>query len=390
MAKDKKSKKDKGPYVPEVSKSLAVRKRPTTLKTLVGQDHIVAQIKGMYKTRRWSASFLLEGQTGGGKTTVARIIATMLNCETGKACGTCSSCMMGTKNHPDIITINAGTDGKVDDIRKLVKGSHVAPMFNKRVIIIDEAHKLTGASAEAILVPLEEPSQNTVFILCTTEPEKLKDTVKNRCTRFTMKPIKADDIVKRLSVIAKEEGHNIGKMEGGKEALNLIADFTNGSMREAISLLESVLFAAEGDADISNKDVLAAFVQNSEVDLDKAAVSLIAALLNKDMPSAVRIVRVAGNVRGLLSKSMWLVDYLIGSKTKSAKFKPYSGRLFETTAEKHDITVKLSDLMPLQVRLVETELALNSTSTNESLLIQTAVFKYAADNNKPKKKKKDK
>lgn len=125
-----------------VSKSLAVKYRPKKLKDLVGQKPIVSILKGMFKKQQVPAAFLLEGHTGGGKTTLARIIHNYLNCEKGNACGKCSSCKMDAKTHPDLVNINAGTDGRVEDIRKLVKGANVAPMYNKRVIIIDEC--LTG------------------------------------------------------------------------------------------------------------------------------------------------------------------------------------------------------------------------------------------------------
>lgn len=359
-----------------VSGALAVKYRPNKLKDMVGQDHIVTQLKGMFKSKRVPGAFLLEGQTGGGKTTMARIIHRYLNCEKGKACGKCDSCKMDARNHPDLITINAGTDGKVEDIRKLVKGARVAPYTNKRLILIDEAHKLTGAAAEALLVPLEEPSRDTIWILCTTNPEKLLPTFVNRCTRFTMKPVEPDAIVKRLTQIAKAEKTDLSSDEG-QEALRLIADFSSGSMRQAIALLESVLYAAAGGADISNKDVLAAFIENSEVDLDKAAVSLVAALLNSDLTGAIRFVRKAQNTRGMLSKSRWLIDYLIGSKTKTAKFKPYSGRLFEKLAKDKGIPVSLDALLRLQIVLVEAEMRMNSTSIDESVLLQTAIARYA-------------
>lgn len=393
MAKKEKSKETQ-PTEVAISGALAVKYRPNKLKDLVGQPHIVSQLKGMFKLNKVPGAFLLDGQTGGGKTTVARIIHRYLNCEIGKACGKCQSCLMDPKNHPDLVTINAGTDGKVDDIRKLIKGAKVAPYYNKRVILIDECHKLTGASAEAILIPLEEPSRDTIWILCTTNPEKMLPTIVNRCTRLTMKPIEHDHVVTRLAEVAKAEGVDLGESEAGQEALSLVADFSNGSMRQALALLESVLYAAAGGADINSKDVLSAFVENSEVDLDKAAVSLIAALLNNDLKAAIRFIRLSGNVRGLLHKSRWLIDYLIGDKTKTAKFKPYSGRLFEKVAADKGIPVRLDTLLMLQIVFVNAEVQMNSTSVDESVLLQTAVATYAFDHapteeEQPKKKKKE-
>lgn len=375
MAKKNASK----PIETTVSGALAVKFRPRKLKDLVGQSHITTQLKGMFKSRKVPAAFLLEGQTGGGKTTLARIIHLYLNCEKGTACGKCESCRIDPKNHPDLVSINAGTDGKVDDIRKLVKGARVAPYHNKRIILIDEAHKLTGAAAEALLVPLEEPSRDTIWILCTTNPEKMLPTMINRCVHFTMRPVEHEDMVKRLTHISEKEKVDLSS-EDGQEALSLIADFSNGSMRHAIALLESVLYAVAGGADISNKQVLSSFIQNSEVDLDKAAVSLVAALMNNDLKGAIRFIRKAGNTRGLVSKSRWLIDYCIGAKTKTAKFKPYSGRLFEKLVSDKEIPVRLDALLLLQMTIVDAEMKMNNTSIDESVILQTAIAKYAFEN----------
>lgn len=377
------AKKEKGKEKVQLSVSsgaLAVKYRPHKLKDMVGQDHAVAMVKGMLKKGEIPSTFLIEGGTGSGKTTMARIMNTYLNCDTGKACGKCDSCKSSAKFHPDLTTVNAGTDGKVDDIRKLIKGSRAAPYYNKRVILIDEAHKLTGASAEALLVPLEEPSRSTIWILCTTNPEKMISTIRTRCMVLTMKPMDQATIVGRLAYIAEQEGTSLDSKEG-KQVLNLIADFSNGSMRAAISLLENVLYAAAGGADVTNKDVLSAYIQNSEIDLDKAAVSMVAAICNNDLKAAIRFVRKSGNARGMLSKSRWLVDYLIGDKTKTAKFKPYSGRLFDKVMSDKGIeSPGLGTLLQLQLALVDAEMKMNSTSIDESVLLQTAIAKYAFEN----------
>lgn len=374
-----KSKKEKTEVKDIVSEALAVKHRPRKFKDLVGQDHITTPLKGAIKLRKVPAAFLIEGQTGGGKTTLARMINTYLNCETGKACGKCDSCKLDPRNHPDLVNINAGVNGKVEEIRKLVKGSRVAPYFNKRIILIDEAHKLTGASAEALLIPLEEPSRDTIWILSTTNPEKLNSTLLNRCMHLTVKPLSMEHIVDRLTYVAKAEGLDMSSEEG-QASLRLIADFANGSMRHAIAMLESVIYAAAGGAEVSNKEVLSAFIQTSDVDLDKAAVSLVGAVLNRDLKNAIKFIRKANNARGLLSKSRWLIDYCIGEKTKTAKFKPYSGRLFEKLVADKGIKVNLFDLLLLQMTLVEAEAQMNTLPVDESVLLQTAVAKFVFDN----------
>ena len=358
-----------------LSKALAVKYRPQKITHLVGQPHVVTQIKGMHKRGEYPGAFLLEGQTGGGKTTVARIIHGMLNCEQGTICGKCASCQMGA-SHPDLMNVNAGKDGKVDDIRNLIKSAEVAPMFNKRVIVIDEAHKLTGAAAEALLVPIEEPKANTVWILCTTNPEKVLPTIRSRCTKLSMKPIEPDAIIKRLMTIAKREGYDLSQISDAEETFELIADFSNGSMREAISLLESVLYAIAGGADFTKENVLKSFVENTEIDLDKVAVSLVAASLNNDPKNAIKAIMKSTNPRGVVSKSRWLIDYLTRNLLKCAKFTPYSGRLFESIAQKDGIKIKLSDLLMLQKTIVDAEMKMNTTSIDEGIILQTAITEF--------------
>lgn len=359
-----------------LSESLAVKYRPHRITHLIGQPHVVTQLKGMYKSKKFPAAFLIEGQYGGGKTTVARLIHSMLNCEKGTICGKCSSCLMGTKGHPDLINVNAGKDGKVDDIRNLVRSAEVAPMFNKKIIVVDEAHKLTGAAAEALLVPIEEPTPNTVWILCTTNPEKMLSTIRSRCLKLSMKPIEPSDIISRLSYIAQQEGHDLSALPDANEILELIADFSNGSMRDAISLLESVLYAVASGDDFTKENVLKSFVENTEVDLDKAAVSLVAASLNNDIKGAIRAIKKTANVRGLVSKSRWLIDYLVCKIVKCAKYTPYSGRLFEAIAEKEEIKIKFSSLLLLQSAITDAEMKMNNTSIDEGIIMQSAITKY--------------
>lgn len=380
MSKEKKAKKkDSQESEVIVSQSLAVRERPRKFKDLVGQDHVVTTIKGMFKSNKFPGSILLEGQTGGGKTTTARMIFAYLNCAKRTACGECPSCLAGVESHPDLTVINAGTDGGVDNMRKLIKQSKLAPMFRKRVVIIDEAHKLTGASAEAILIPLEEPSRDTIFILCTTEPEGLKPTVKNRCTRLVMRPIPKEAVVKRLAEIAKREGVDILKAKGGEKALEMIADFTNGSMREAISVLENVLFGVAGGGDITDKHVLNAYVQNSEVDLDKAAAVLVATLQAGKFKTAIATIRKTTNMRGLLAKTLWLLDYLVGKQTGTAKFTPYTGKLYHEIEKKEKIDTSFSNTMRLLRLFVEANQDFNRTTVNESLILHAAIERYASE-----------
>jgi DNA polymerase III subunit gamma/tau len=354
------------------TEALAVRYRPGKIEDLLGQKHVVTQVKGMRKLLQFPSTILVEGLHGAGKTTTARIIASMMNCATLSNCGECDSCSMG--KHPDIHQLNMGADGKVENIRKMITASKSAPMFRKRVYILDEAHNLTGAAAQALLVPLEEPSENTVWILCTTNPDKMNPTILSRCTRLTMKAIAPEVIIKRLSQISKLEGVDIKKQEGGKDALQLIADMTNGHMRDSIALLESVIYAVASGEKFDTENVLSSYIESFQANLDEIAVKLLIAIIRHDLPAAIKFSReVSGNARGLLHKMRWLLDFLIANAVGSAKFTPYAGSMFLTYARRKKLAYGLPMLIEVQQMLVELEIKYNSTSIDESILMQTAL-----------------
>lgn len=379
MAKKEKQKKEKVEAA-QATESLAVKYRPRMLKDVVGNAQEVAVIKGMIKTRRFPGAILLSGATGCGKTTLARILAAYMNAEDPKKVQESLAFKLGDK-HPDVTVVNAGTQGKVDDIRTVVKGSKSAPMTNYRVIIIDEAHKLTGASAEAILLPLEEPAPHTIWILCTTNPEKLLKTIIDRCTTITLKTVEPEQIAGRLTQVAELEGMKFIDSKDGAKAIKLIAQFSDGSVRGGLALLEKLMYAAaSGELNLKEKGALSHFVESAAVDLDKACASVIAAALNRDLPGCISIIRKAENPRGLVYKSRMLLDYLIGSKTKTAKFTPYAGRVFETVATKMGIKFNLMVLIMLQEVVNNVELAMNSCAIDESVLLQTHLGKFIIDN----------
>jgi DNA polymerase III subunit gamma/tau len=376
----KKATKVQEPEGPSNTLSLAVKYRPRVLKDVVGNPQEVAVIKGMIKTRKFPGAILLSGATGCGKTTLARILAAYMNADDPKRVTESLSYKLGDK-HPDVTVVNAGTQGKVEDIRTVVKGSKSAPMTNYRIIIIDEAHKLTGASAEAILLPLEEPAPHTIWILCTTNPEKLLKTIVDRCTTITLRTVEPEQIVERLTQVAELEGMKFIDSKDGKKALKLIAQFSDGSVRGGLAILEKLMYAAaSGDLDLKEKGALAHYVESAAVDLDKACASVIAAALNRDLPGCISIIRKAENPRGIVYKSRMLIDYLIGKKTKTAKFTPYAGRVFESVAEKMGIKYNLMVLIMLQEVVNNVELAMNSCAIDEAVLLQTHVGKFIIDN----------
>lgn len=381
MKKDKKKSGSADKPKVFISQSLAVKHRPRKFSDLVGQDKTVAVLRGMFKSRKIPGSILFEGATGSGKTTCVRLFCLYLQCEKGTACGECDSCQyVMAKTHPDVQEYNMGTHGKVEDARGIVKSARAAPvMGSKRIIILEEAHKMTDAAANALLLSLEEPPKNTIFILATTNPEKLIKTILNRCTRITLTTIERSAVIDHLLKIAKKEGVDLEKTKGAKDALGMIADFSAGHMREAISLLEYVLYAIQGGADLNNKTVMEQFLSNSEVDMDKLAASIVCAILDMNLEAVIKFILMCSNTRGLIGKCRWLIDFLIRQATGTIKFTPYSGRIFLQTAKQKNIEYSLPQLLRMQNTLVNTELLLNSTSIDESVLLQTKIGVHMSD-----------
>jgi DNA polymerase-3 subunit gamma/tau len=210
--------------------------RPKKLNEVVGQKVAVGIIESMLSKNEIAPCILITGEFGTGKTTLARIIAIYVNCESGKGCGTCRSCVaMDKGSHPDVTEVNAADSRGIDTIRDLVTISQLAPRFEKRVIILDEAHALTPQAASALLKPLEEPSKRTIWILCTTDAQKILSTIKSRSRQIKLLPAPAKSIQNLLQRICTAEG-----VPYPEKALEMIATLADGHPRNAVHMLESV------------------------------------------------------------------------------------------------------------------------------------------------------
>jgi DNA polymerase-3 subunit gamma/tau len=285
-----------GPQFASTS-SLYRKYRPNSFDAaeLVGQEHVVRTLRNAISLGRIAHAYLFSGPRGTGKTTTARLLAKAINClaadPSDRPCNRCAHCLsINSGASPDIIEIDAASNRGIDDIRELRERSRFAPtQLASKVYIIDEAHQITGAAANAFLKTLEEPPPHTRFILATTDPEELLPTIVSRCQRFEFRRVGVDDMVKRLRSVAKLEQINITD-----DALHLIARNATGSLRDALGLLEQLAIrsaspgaGADGTNAISVDDVRKSLGQSRSERVE----SLAEALADRDTAGALRLVQ---------------------------------------------------------------------------------------------------
>jgi len=239
-------------YVP-----FARKYRPKRFSEVVGQDVAVRVLRNAVRLNKLSHAYLFAGPRGTGKTTLARILTKAVNClqpEEGEPCGRCENCLSIDKgNFPDLIEIDAASNRGIDDVRAIRDAVSYAPIKGKyKVYILDEAHMLTREAFNALLKTLEEPPPKTIFVLCTTEYEKIMPTILSRCQRIIFTKLREEEIAGYLKVICEREG-----VECEEKALITIARLSDGGMRDAVSLLDQASTYGEGKV---NSEVLEEFL----------------------------------------------------------------------------------------------------------------------------------
>src|SRR5215472_6770814 len=217
---------------------IARKWRPQTFADLVGQTHATETLQNAIRNNRVAHAYIFSGARGVGKTTAARILAKALNCVNGPTstpCGVCDSCKeIAAGTSLDVIEIDAASNRGIDQIRELREMVRYAPAAARsKVVILDEAHMLTGEASNALLKTLEEPPDRVIFVMATTEPENLEDTIRSRSQHFHFRALTFNEITSRLKFIAEKETLQI---DDG--ALSVIARMAEGSMRDSLSLLE--------------------------------------------------------------------------------------------------------------------------------------------------------
>src|ERR1043166_5770817 len=271
---------------------LARKWRPQNFEDIAGQAHIARTLQNAIRANRIAHAFLFTGVRGVGKTTAARILAKALNCENGPTpnpcnqCGNCEEITSGTSL--DVLEIDGASNRGIDEIRQIIENVRYQPAKCRlKIYIIDEVHQVTKDAFNALLKTLEEPPPSVKFILATTEPHRLPETILSRCQRYDFRRISLREIVERLGEIAQKEGLRI--TEG---ALVLLAREADGSMRDAQSLLEQVLARATPGAAESSEAIVDELLLQDILGLAERKVlyDLSAAVIQSDPKRCIELI----------------------------------------------------------------------------------------------------
>ncbi|WP_020395346.1 DNA polymerase III subunit gamma/tau [Thiolinea disciformis] len=263
---------------------LARKWRPQNFQQMVGQTHVLRALLTALDEQRLHHAYLFTGTRGVGKTTIARIFAKCLNCETGISstpCGECKSCLeIASGRHVDLIEVDAASRTKVEDTRELLDNVQYAPTRGRfKIYLIDEVHMLSGHSFNALLKTLEEPPPHIKFLFATTDPQKLPITILSRCLQFNLKRMPVDMIVGHLAHILQQE-----QITFAEAALKVLAKAADGSMRDALSLTDQAIVTGGGVIRLESVNDMLGLLPSEYL------LQLLQAVVAEDAPQVLAIV----------------------------------------------------------------------------------------------------
>ena len=299
--------------------------RPTNFSEVVGQEVVIKTLKNSIKSGNINHAFLFSGPRGTGKTSIAKIFAKSINCinpKEGEMCGICEICKAIKENDIDIIEIDAASNNGVDEIREIRNNAKLVPTIGKyKIYIIDEVHMLSIGAFNALLKTLEEPPAHVIFILATTEIQKIPLTILSRCQRFDFKKITENHIIEMLSRILKKENKIISK-----ETLSAIAKLSDGALRDAINLLDQLLTNCGEEATIEDIYSLTGDIPDNKIE------QLFVSLINRDIPEVLNYINTfteeGKNLNSIVNKIILLVRNInINNNVKDYFNEEYSSKL---------------------------------------------------------------
>lgn len=258
--------------------------RPRTFKEIVGQKHITVTLKNQVIEKRIAHAYLFCGTRGTGKTSTAKILSKAVNClnpKDGEPCNECEICnKINSGTLMDVIEMDAASKRKLEDIKEVIENVKYPPQEGKnKVYIMDEVHMLTQEAVNAFLKTLEEPPSNVIFILATTDPQKLPITILSRCQRFDFRRIRNEEIFERLRSIVSEQG-----IYADDKSLNLIARMSDGAMRDALSILDQVISTGDGKVEYDQVLDMLGLVTNENL------LIITNSIIEKDVEKSMRII----------------------------------------------------------------------------------------------------
>ncbi len=272
---------------------LARKYRPQKFSEVIGQQHVTRTLQNAIEQQRIAHGYIFSGHRGIGKTTIARVLAMALNCRStdhpvAEPCGVCDSCLeIRAGNSVDVIEIDAATNRGIDEIRELRDAARYRPARDRyKIWILDEAHQITDAAFNALLKTLEEPPSHVIFMMATTQPEDIPQTIRSRCQHFSFHAVSFDDIVGQLRDIARQEG-----IQADDNALAMLAEAGDGSMRDALSIMDQAI-ASCGDS--LNADVVRGLVGTVGSDILKDVMDAVARNSSEDVLRTVDRLLVEG------------------------------------------------------------------------------------------------
>ncbi len=344
--------------------------RPTDFESVVGQTSIVKTLKNSIKNKTFTHAYMFFGPRGTGKTTVSKIFARNVNCldsKDGSACGKCDNCKKSfEKECVDIIEIDAASNNGVDEIRELKSKIALVPAELKyKVYIIDEVHMLSIGAFNALLKTLEEPPEHAIFILATTDPQKVPDTISSRCQCFSFKKMSIDNILSRLKYVCEEE-----KIKISEEVLKQIAIATDGGMRDALGLLDKLSSYTDKKITLEDFAELNGVLTTNDIKdfcdgIFNSNVEKIVSLLEKYDSDGKNLIQIINQVLYYLRDL--LLNYYVDRKTI-------------------DYNV---DLVTDFINLINKKMFNIKNSDNSKIFIEILIIKFINDNKREVREKKE-